>query len=330
MAEPEEQHRPAPPVDPELAGPLEEILRRRPPSLLPEMIHADRKRIAAMRLGDAEIERNGVFTGSTVELSERDASGQVSLLIVRPTGAVGLVPVAYNIHGGGMVAGHNRSAELLPELDRAQELGMAVVSVNYRLAPEHPDPVPVEDCYAGLTWLMDHGPDWGLDPGRVFLTGASAGAALAAGVALMVRDRHNWPLRGQLLLCPMFDDLVTSDSSRQMSGRGVWDSVSSVTGWTALLGERRGGADVSAYAAPARAASLSGLAPAYVEVGTYEALRDEALEYGRRLALAGGDVELHMWGGAFHSFDEWVPEARVSGTARRARADWILRHLPAA
>lgn len=256
------------------------------------MIHTDRDRMAGSRLSDKDIQRDGAFSVSMVNLLGRDRTGQVSLLVARPTGRTGLAPVAFNIHGGGMVAGHNRSPELAPELDRAQNLGMAVVSVNYRLAPEHAHPVPVEDCYAGLEWLIGHGSDLGLDPGSVFVTGASAGAALAAGVTLMVRDREGWPLLGQML-----DDRVTSLSSQQMRRLGIWDSISSITGWTALLGDNRGGLQVSPYAAPARAADLSGLPSAYIEVGTYEAQRAEAIEYARRMAQDGGDVEFHMWGG---------------------------------
>ncbi|MBT2456058.1 alpha/beta hydrolase fold domain-containing protein [Streptomyces sp. ISL-86] len=319
-----------PPVDHELAGPLRDILSRRPSSITPDRILTDRKRVAEARLTDAEITRDGAFTLTTEKLLDGDPSGAVSVLIARPTGATGPVPVAYAIHGGGMFAGHNRSAELSRDLDQAQELGIAVVSIDYRLAPEHPDPTPVDDCYAGLVWTIENADRFGLDPERVFVTGASAGGALAAGVALKARDTGEVSVMGQLLLCPMTDDRVDSRSSRQMDGHGIWDSTSSVTGWTALLGDRRGGPDVSPYAAPARAASLAGLPPAYVEVGAFEALRDETISYAARLSSEGVDAELHVWGGAFHSFDEWVPDATVSHTARRARADWLRRLFAAA
>ncbi|MEU6145658.1 alpha/beta hydrolase fold domain-containing protein [Streptomyces sp. NPDC047081] len=319
-----------PPVDDELDGPLRDILSRRPSSITPDRILTDRKRIGEAKLSDAEVSRDGAFTITTEKLLERDPSGAVAALIARPTGVAGLLPVAYSIHGGGMFAGHNRSAELARELDQAQELGMAVVSIDYRLAPEHPDPTPVDDCYAGLVWVIRNAARFGLDPDRVVVTGASAGGALAAGIALKARDSGGVPILGQLLLCPMVDDRVDSWSSRQMDGHGIWDSTSSVTGWTALLGDRRGGPDVSPYAAPARAASVADLPPAYVEVGAFEALRDETIAYAARISAEGGDAELHVWGGAFHSFDEWVPEARVSHTARRARADWLRRLFAAA
>ena len=233
----------------------------------------------------------------------------------------------YNIHGGGMVAGTARSTELLPELDRAAAIGAAVVGVEYRLAPEHPDPAPADDCYAGLLWLAQHGAELGLDPSRIIVSGASAGGALAAGAALRARDQGGPPLLGQFLLCPMLDDRCATPSAYQMDGRGVWDRTSNVTGWTALLGERRGGDEVSPYAAPARARDLSGLPPAYLDVGSAEALRDEAVEFAGRIWRAGGEAELHVWSGAFHSFDEWVPGAAVSQAAREVRLAWLRRLL---
>jgi acetyl esterase/lipase len=306
---------------------LREILKRRPPSLTPDMILTDRKRIAAARLSNQEIEHEGRFTLQSFVLDAH--RGDVSLLVARPSGTRTPVAFAYNMHGGGMIAGHNRSPELIGELDRAHELGMAVVSINYRLAPEHPDPTPVEDCYAGLLWTVAEAAELGLDADRVILTGASAGGALAAGVAMMARDRGGPPLLGQMLLCPMTDDRVATPSAAQMDGRGLWDATSNVTAWTALLGTRRGTEAVSPYAAPARATNLAGLPPAFIDVGAAEALRDEAIDYAARLSRAGVHAELHVWGGAFHSFDEWVPEARVSKTARAARVDWLARLLAA-
>lgn len=314
-----------PPVDRELRGPLEQILRNRPSSITPDQIAADRQRILEQRLEDHEITRGGAFNIATYLLTEHDPHGEVSVLVVRPSGVGGAVPVMFSIHGGGMFAGHNRSPELRRELDQALELGLAIVSVNYRLAPEYPDPTPVDDCYASFQWTVKHADELGLDPKRLVITGASAGAALAAGVALRARDLGGPDILGQMLLCPMLDDRVDSCSSDQLRGHGIWDSTSSLTGWDALLGDRRGTRDVSPYAAPARATSLGDLPPTYIEVGTFEALRDEAVDFANRVASHGGDVELHMWGGAFHSFDEWVPAATVSRTARRARVDWLRR-----
>jgi len=314
-----------PPLDRELAGPLEEILSMRPPSLLPEMIQRDRARIDAARLTDDQISRNGAFEHKTFQIPTADGS-TIELLLIRPPGPERRA-VALNFHGGGLVAGHNRSAELIPELDRAEELGIAVAAVSYRLAPEHPHPVPVEDCYAALVWLHANADELRLDPGAIIVSGASAGGCLAAAVALLVRERSGPDIRAQMLFFPMLDDRVESASARQMRGLGLWDSISNETGWDALLPGLRGAANVPEVAAPARAENLRGLPPAYVEVGAYESLRDEATLYAMRLAGDGVDVEFHMWGGAFHSFDEWVPDATVSRTAHRARMDWLRRQF---
>ncbi|MBT2210890.1 MULTISPECIES: alpha/beta hydrolase [Actinomadura] len=318
---------PAPPLDHELAEPLRTILAGITVPLTPDLI-ADRRRSSERgRLSDAEIRRGGAF-----ELEERVVPGPagapgVPVLICRPTGVEGPLPVIYNTHGGGMVAGHNRTTELAGELDRAEELGLAVVAVDYRLAPENPHPAPVEDCYAGLVWVHEHGAELGLDPSRVVISGNSAGGCLAAAVSLLARDRQGPPLLGQMLQCPMLDDRCDTVSAAQMDGVGLWDGRSNLAGWTALLGDRVGTGDVPSYAAPGRETDLANLPPAFIDVGTVEALRDEAIAYATRISQAGGDAELHVWAGAFHSFDEWVPDAVVSKTAQRARADWLRRIL---
>jgi len=318
---------PAPPFDPELAAPLREILARRPPSLTAEMIPTDRARIKAASLTDAELGRSGRFAVTRCHVPGPPGAPDVSLLVCRPTAVTRPHAVIYAIHGGGMVAGTNHSTELIGDLERAEALGTAIVSVDYRLAPEHPDPAPVQDCYAGLRWIADDADAQGFDPDRIVVSGVSAGGGLAAGVAQLCRDRRGPTLLGQMLLCPMVDDRCESPSAMQFDGRGIWDRRSNLTGWTALLGDRRGTDNVSSYAAPLRATDFSGLAPAYIDVGAAEALRDDAVSYADRLWRAGGDAELHVWAGAFHSFDEWVPGATVSVAAKHARLAWLRRLL---
>lgn len=321
-----EEPLPVPPLDVELVDPLARIMAARRPSLLPDGIDDDRRRGEASVLDDSAITLGGVFDLGVAWAKSADGA-PVELAVLTPRRAAGPVPVVLSIHGGGMVAGQHRSSELIPELHRAAELGIAVVSVSYRLAPEHPHPTPVEDCYAGLRWIHEHADARGFDRSAVLVSGVSAGGGLAAGVALLNRDREGPGLCGQILLCPMLDDRVVTASSRQMVGVGLWDSVSNRTGWSALLGAARGGPDVPASAAPARSTDLRGLAPAYLDVGAYESLRDDSINYAARLAQAGVDAELHMWAGAFHSFDEWVPDALVSRTAQATRISWLRRQL---
>ncbi|GAA2905334.1 esterase [Actinoplanes cyaneus] len=318
---------PPPPVDHELAAPLRDILAMLPGPLTPELVADRRARTRAGSLSDEDIRRSGAFTVDELVVPGPAGAPEITLLICRPSAAPGPYPVIYNTHGGGMVAGGTRTVELADELDRAEELGLAVVAVEYRLAPEHPHPAPVEDCYAGLVWLAEHAGEHHLDPERIVVSGNSAGGCLAAALALLARDRGGPALLGQMLQCPMLDDRCDTPSSVQLDRAGLWDGASNRAGWTALLGARRGTAEVPAGAAPARATDLTGLPPAFLDVGSVEALRDDAVRYAERLWRCGAEAELHVWSGAFHSFDEWVPDAVVSRTAKRARADWLRRLL---
>jgi acetyl esterase/lipase len=316
------------PFDPELGAALRQVLELMPAQLtsldmIPQ-VRANTDLIPAPTL--AELGRDGAF-----EVAEREVPGppdapDVTLLICRPTGATEPLPAIYHTHGGGMIAG-TRFAGVDGMLDWAQELGLVLVSVEYRLAPEHPHPAPVEDCYAGLVWTAEHAADLGIDPDRLLVAGGSAGGGLAAALALMARDRNGPALAGQMLLCPMLDDRNDTPSAHQMAGLGIWDRAANEVGWTALLGDRRGGPDVSPYAAPARADDLSGLPPAFIDVGSAETFRDEDVTYATRIWQAGGRCELHVWPGGFHGFDGIVPHAAISRDAREARVRWLRRLL---
>jgi acetyl esterase/lipase len=317
---------PPPPFDPELAAALE-TMEALPSSITADLIPMMRAVMSQNDASNDDLARDGAF-----EVSEVTASGphgDVPLLVLKPTGAQGLLGALYYVHGGGMVMGTNRGADSTKAFDLAQELGLVVVSVDYRLAPEHQHPVPVDDCYAGLLWTVEHADELGVDPERIVIAGASAGGGLAAATTLMARDRGAPALAGQLLFCPMLDDRNESVSARQMVGRGIWDRSSNDMGWTALLGDERGGPDVSPYAAPAREADLSGLPPAYLDVGSAETFRDEVVAYASRIWAAGGQAELHVWPGGFHGFELLAPNALISRTAGGPRGPWLRRVLGA-
>ncbi|MFI9048586.1 alpha/beta hydrolase [Streptomyces sp. NPDC053427] len=317
---------PPPPFDPELAGLLEAIGKDLPPALLPDMIPALRRSPLMEPPSDETLSLDGAFAFEDRTVPGPQGAPDVSLLVLRPAGERGPLPALYVMHGGGMIVG-TRHSGALGFLELARELRAVVVSVEYRLAPEHPHPAPAEDCYAGLLWTAAHAADIGVDPGRIVLAGASAGGGLAAGVALMARDRGGPQLAGQLLLCPMLDDRNDTPSSYQMAGIGVWDRTANNTGWTALLGEACGGPDVSPYAAPARAEDLSGLPPAFIDVGSAETFRDEDIAYASRLWQAGGSAELHVWPGGFHGFSGMAPQAALSRDAGAAPLAWLRRLL---
>lgn len=204
--------------------------------------------------------------------------------------------------------------------------GGAVASVEYRLAPEHPYPTPVEDAYSGLVWLSSHAAALGLDPARIILHGVSAGGGLAAAVALLARDRGAPDLLGQMLICPMLDDRNDSASGLQMAGVGAWDRTANVTGWSLYLGGIARD-EVPIHASPARADDLSGLPPAFIDVGSSETFRDEDIAYASKIWASGGDAELHVWPGGAHGFDALAPNAPLSHDARRARVRWLTRLL---
>lgn len=318
---------PPPPFDSEIAETLAVMVEMLPSSITPDMIPAFRAGLPAMEpLSDDELSRGGEF-----EVFERAVPGpagepDVTLLVYRPMDAMTPIPVIYQIHGGGMISGDRRTA-LADVLDLAASVGAAVISVEYRLAPEHPHPAPVEDCYAGLLWVAANPTDLGIDPGRIVVAGPGSGGGLAAAVALLARDRGGPALAGQMLLAPMLDDHNDTPSALQMAGRGMWDRTSNETGWMALLGDSRGGPDVSPYAAPARETDLSGLPPALIYGGSAETFRDEDVAYASAIWRAGGQAELHIWAGGFHGFDLMAPEATVSQAAKAARTSWLRRIL---
>ncbi|MHB8295002.1 MAG: alpha/beta hydrolase [Acidimicrobiales bacterium] len=315
-----------PPFDPELGAALPALAQGIPASITTELIPAMREWSAASSPTDEDLRRGGA-----INIEERSAPGPegaptLAVLICRPAGITAPAPGIFHTHDGGMVMGDNRSGiDVL--LGWVENHGVVVVSVEYRLAPEHPHPAPVDDCYAGLVWTAAHAGELGIDSDRLLIAGASAGGGLAAGVALMARDRGGPALIGQMLMSPMLDDRNDTPSSHELDGEGIWDRTSNLTGWTALLGDQRGGPDVSPYAAPARATDLSGLPPAFIDVGSVETFRDEDVEYATRIWRAGGIAELHVWPGGFHGFGAMVPEAALSGAASIARSSWMRRLL---
>lgn len=276
-----------------------------------------------------------LLAGLPVEAEEHFAPGPVgappiAVTVLLPQGhrariAAGEAPVPgiLGIHGGGMIVGHRRMD--VPRLAAlVAELGLVAATVDYRLAPEHPHPAPVEDCHAALVWFHAQARAFGIDPARLVVMGGSAGGGLSAGVALVARDRGSVVLAGQVLLCPMIDDRNTTPSSHAYPDGTTWTRPLNLLGWECLLD----GADPAPpHAAPSRAEDLSGLPPAFVEVGSAEMFRDEDIDYARRLWWAGVACELHVWSGGFHGFDVFAPESALAQAARAARSSWLRRVL---
>ncbi len=250
----------------------------------------------------------------------------IRVRIYRPEALQSPVPAMLWIHGGGFVMGD-------PEIDQdsnialVREAGIAVAAVNYRLAPAHPYPAPFDDCYAALRWLHAEAETLGVQPDRIAVGGASAGAGLAAGLALMAHDRNTPPVAFQLLIYPMLDDRTALRTDMDMAGVRLWNNECNRYGWSSYLQKPPGGADVAAYAAPGRRENLSGLPSAWIGVGTFDLFHDEDLLYAKRLAEAGVPCELRVVAGAYHGFDLFSPKAHVVRQFRQSYVSAMKRAL---
>jgi acetyl esterase len=222
------------------------------------------------------------------------------------------------IHGGGFVMG--RASHFDSHCwEIAHDAECLVASVDYRLAPENPYPGPLEDCYAALAFIVANSGRLGIDPRRVAVGGGSAGAGLAAGLALLARDRGGPAIAFQSLEAPMLDHRGITESSRTVVHPKVWSRRSNELAWKAYLGTLEPGS-VPFYASPVLAHDLVGLPAAYLAVSALEIFLDETLDYARRLVAAGVPVELHVYPNGFHGSSWAIPDLRLS---RRWRRDAI-------
>ncbi|MDE2463086.1 MAG: alpha/beta hydrolase [Alphaproteobacteria bacterium] len=241
----------------------------------------------------------------------------VRVLLYHPEVPQSPMAAYLHVHGGGLVMG-TPEISLQTCVDLVRRFGLTVVSVDYRLAPEHPYPAAVEDCYRALHWLYAKAEELGVDRDRIVVGGESAGGGLAAALCVLARDRGEVRVAFQHLTYPMLDDRTTSPYSHPHAGRLVWTQPSNEFGWRAYLSATPGGKDTPAYAAAARTERLEGLPPAFIATGALDLFLEENIEYARRLVRAGVPTELHVYPGAFHAFD-MITDAKVSQAFRN---DW--------
>jgi acetyl esterase/lipase len=261
-----------------------------------------------------------------VERTEHLVPGDppVPVRVHRPKDKEGPLPCLYSIHGGGYVLGSYAMDDATFDV-LCPKLGLVGVSVDYRLAPDSPYPAALDDCYAGLRWTYEHSDELGIDRTRLGIGGVSAGGGLAAALALLARDRGEVPVAFQLLDCPMLDDRQVTRSST-IEGLPVWSRESNTFGWRSYLGDLYGRDDVPYTAAPARAADLTGLPPAFVSVGSIDGFLDEDVDYAMRLNHAGVEAELHVYPGACHGY-QMAPGSEIARQSRRDVESWLARRI---
>jgi len=309
-------------VNPQLQAGVDFLVGRTPPTTPEELV--------AMRAGNTA-RRPGLPAGlaDAVTITDHVAPGHgtdVPLHSYRPAHAQGPLPGLFWIHGGGMVAGSVAEDELYCA-NLAKSTGLVVVSVEYRLAPEHPFPAALDDAYQGLLWTVAHAGLLGVDPDRLAIGGASAGGGIAAGTVLRARDEKGPVLQFQYLAYPMLDDRDHTPSNYEFSGIPSWNRERNTLAWAWLLGPEHGTDRVSEYAAPARATDLSGLPPALIQVGELDLFRDENFDYAARLLRAGVSTEFQVYAGVYHGADGLVPDADVSVRFLRDRDEALLRAM---
>jgi acetyl esterase/lipase len=311
-------------IDPESRQPLDLLLE-----MLPGGFNAIPDIVARRTVFDAMIAEmtKDLPPNDRVVCEDRTAPGldgdpDVPVRVYRPVDLTGTAPGLYYIHGGGMILG-SIEGEHQSALALCEALGCVLVSVEYRLAPEHPHPAPVHDCYAGLVWMADHADELGIDPDRLAIYGASAGGGLTIGTALMARDRGTPQLCFQMPIYPMIDDRNDTPSSHEITDVGIWDRAGNIEAWAWYLGD----GEPDAYAAPARADDVAGLPPTFIDVGELDLFRDEDISFALRLLEAGVPTELHVHPGAYHGSEAFAPDAALSQRISALRLDALRRAL---
>jgi acetyl esterase/lipase len=309
-------------IDPEVRVPLDQLLEALPGGFnaIPDIVQR-RATVEAMLAG-LETPDNPNVRKEDRTVPGPDGEPDITVRIYRPVHATGTLPGIFFIHGGGMVLGNVAGEDPVATLicDQVQAV---VVSVEYRLSPEHPHPAPVEDCYAGLVWMAKNAAELGFDPDRLAIYGASAGGGLTIATALLTRDRGGPAVSFMVPIYPMVDDTNTTASSQEITDIGIWDRPGNIEAWAWYLG----GKDADRYAAPTRAEDLAGLPPAFIDVGTVDLFRDEDIAFAQRLMAAGVPTELHVHPGSYHAAETFAPDAALSRRIWELRLDALRRAL---
>ncbi|KAG9247361.1 Alpha/Beta hydrolase protein [Calycina marina] len=312
-----------PPYDPELLKSLA-MNPGFPPFASKEILDAVRDSVNQVSMVETTMTDPEI---SHEEVSIPGPGGKLALSIVRLKKSVGGPrPIIYFMHPGGLILG-DKLLCIQGTFDWIKENDAVVVSVDYRLAPEHPYPAQINDCEAGLKWVISQASELKIDLSKLILAGMSAGGGLAAALALKFCNEGGPKVLAQCLIWPMLDDKMETASTKQFMDATTWSGANSIHAMEMVIPGLRGTEGVPIYAFPARATDLTKLPQAFVDVGGAEMFRDEDVEYASRMAAAGVSVELHVWPGAYHGSDVNVPSAMISQTACATRAAWLKRIL---
>lgn len=231
------------------------------------------------------------------------------------------------IHGGGMVVGKAKMNDANCN-DYVKKFGMVVASVEYRVAPEHPYPAAIDDCYASWLWLLDHAAAFGIDPSKIAISGASAGGGLSAALAQRVLDQGGQQPAAQILFYPMLDDRTAAREELTPIEHIGWTNANNHFGWSSYLSADAGSLEETPpWSTPGRREDLSGLAPAWIGVGDKDLFHDENCAYAARLKAAGVACQIDIVEGGPHGFDALVPEAQASRSFVEASNQFLASQL---
>jgi acetyl esterase/lipase len=250
-----------------------------------------------------------------------------ALRVYSPEGTKTRAGMLY-LHGGGMMIGFPAMDDALLA-NTASELDIVIVSPDYRLAPEHPYPAPLDDCHEAWQWLLENASQRGIDTKRIAIGGESAGGGLAAGLVLRIHDEGGQRPIAQWLFCPMLDDRTAMDRSLDAVNHFVWDNKSNLTGWKSYLGTLFGSDQVPAYAAPGRRNDFNSLPKAWIGVGDVELFYEEDKKYAERLTAAGVACEIDVVAGGPHAFEGLAANAQVSKDYISRAKSWLRSALAA-
>lgn len=255
-----------------------------------------------------------------------DSAHPIRLRVYRPKSVLSPAPVLIWFHGGGYVMGAVEMEDAMLS-QFAQELGILAVSVDYRLAPDHPFPAPLDDCYAALKWVREHAVELSVDPARIAVGGESAGGGLAAALVQLALDRGEVKPVFQLLVYPMLDDRTVLRPDPPHKDFLTWSLGSNCFGWESYLGQPCGLDRAPAYSAAARREDITGLPPAWIGVGTLDLFYEEDAAYARKLKDCGVGCEVEVIQGAFHGFDVLDPDLQVVKDFRSAEIAALRKAL---